>query len=178
MTSSLALRQKTLSEHPSASNRPSAAAISRQHEEITQKDQRKESPGFQRHSWSCPERRAHKFLHGHLQHLAEPSTQPSLTWKPKTHMSECSAMNTIIPQQHIPKLTTWILHLPVHLAAGLSEWETTGSNTSSPSHWTQGPPQGCVLSPLIFLLLTPSFTSTPSYNVFIKFADDTSVVGR
>ncbi len=47
----------------------------------------------------------------------------------------------------------------------------------APSHWTQGPPQGCVLSPLLFTLLTHDCTLSHNSNLFIKFADDTTVVG-
>ncbi len=38
-------------------------------------------------------------------------------------------------------------------------------------------PQGCVLSPLLFMLLTHDCTAKFSSNHIIKFADDTSVVG-
>ncbi len=44
------------------------------------------------------------------------------------------------------------------------------------SHST-GAPQGCVLSPLLFTLLTHDCTAKFSSNHIIKFADDTSVVG-
>ncbi|KAL0194796.1 hypothetical protein M9458_008368, partial [Cirrhinus mrigala] len=40
-----------------------------------------------------------------------------------------------------------------------------------------GAPQGCVLSPLLFTLLTHDCTPSHSSNLFIKFADDTTVVG-
>ncbi|KAI3370336.1 hypothetical protein L3Q82_025113 [Scortum barcoo] len=38
-----------------------------------------------------------------------------------------------------------------------------------------GAPQGCVLSPLLFTLLTHNCTPLHSSNLFIKFADDTTV---
>ncbi len=40
-----------------------------------------------------------------------------------------------------------------------------------------GAPQGCVLSPLLFTLLTHDCTPSHNSNLFIKFADDTTVVG-
>ncbi len=43
-------------------------------------------------------------------------------------------------------------------------------------HWA-GAPQGCVLSPLLFTLLTHDCTAMFSSNHIIKFADDTTVVG-
>uniref|UniRef100_A0A3B1K4B1 Reverse transcriptase domain-containing protein n=1 Tax=Astyanax mexicanus TaxID=7994 RepID=A0A3B1K4B1_ASTMX len=38
-------------------------------------------------------------------------------------------------------------------------------------------PQGCVLSPLLFTLLTHDCTPAHTSNLFVKFADDTTVVG-
>ncbi|KAI2647723.1 hypothetical protein H4Q32_031236 [Labeo rohita] len=64
-----------------------------------------------------------------------------------------SAFNTIIPQQLINKLN--LLGLNTSLCA----------------------PQGCVLSPLLFTLLTHDCTAKFSSNHIIKFADDTTVVG-
>ncbi len=52
-----------------------------------------------------------------------------------------------------------------------------GRNTSSTTTLSTGAPQGCVLSPLLFTLLTHDWTAKFSSNHIIKFADDTSVVG-
>ncbi|KAK2918691.1 hypothetical protein Q8A73_003062 [Channa argus] len=65
----------------------------------------------------------------------------------------------------------------VQLAVGLSNWKTSGSNTSSTITLNTGAPQGCVLSPLLFTLLTHDCTPSHNSNLFIKFADDTTVVG-
>ncbi len=87
-----------------------------------------------------------------------------------------SAFNTIIPQQLINKLNllglnnslcNWILDLSVRV----------GHNTSSTTTLSTGAPQGCVLSPVLFMLLTHDCTAKFSSNHIIKFADDTSVVG-
>ncbi|KAI4905153.1 hypothetical protein NFI96_027015, partial [Prochilodus magdalenae] len=51
-----------------------------------------------------------------------------------------------------------------------------GSSTSSTITLNTGAPQGCVLSPLLFTLLTHDCTPSHSSNLFIKFADDTAVV--
>lgn len=40
-----------------------------------------------------------------------------------------------------------------------------------------GAPQGCVLSPLLFTLLTHDCTPIHNSNLFIKCADDTTVLG-
>ncbi|KAI3363641.1 hypothetical protein L3Q82_001273 [Scortum barcoo] len=52
-----------------------------------------------------------------------------------------------------------------------------GRNTSSITTLNTGAPQGCVLSPLLFTLLTHNCTPSHSSNLLIKFADDTTVVG-
>ncbi|KAI4889498.1 hypothetical protein NFI96_008344 [Prochilodus magdalenae] len=50
-------------------------------------------------------------------------------------------------------------------------------NTSSITTLSTGAPQGCVLSPLLFTLLTHDCAAMHSSNHIIKFADDTTVVG-
>ncbi len=52
-----------------------------------------------------------------------------------------------------------------------------GHNTSSTTTLSTGAPQGCVLSPLLFTLLTHDCTAKFISNHIIKFADDTTVVG-
>ncbi len=52
-----------------------------------------------------------------------------------------------------------------------------GNNTSSPLVLNTGAPQGCVLSLLLYSLCTHDCTATQSFNVIIKFADDTMVIG-
>ena len=69
----------------SASQWAGSVAISRPHEAITQKNQRREIPGSWPCSWSCPVWLcwgAHRCLDGHLQHLAEPSCCPHM---PQSH---------------------------------------------------------------------------------------------
>ncbi len=93
-----------------------------------------------------------------------------------------SAFNTIIPQQLINKLSllglnnslcNWILDF----LTGRPQSVRVGHNTSSTTTLSTGAPQGCVLSPLLFTLLTHDCTAKFSSNHIIKFADDTSVVG-
>ncbi len=93
-----------------------------------------------------------------------------------------SAFNTIIPQQLINKLNllglnnslcNWILDY----LTGRPQSVRVGHNTSSTTTLSTGAPQGCVLSPLLFTLLTHDCTAKFSSNHIIKFADDTTVVG-
>ncbi len=93
-----------------------------------------------------------------------------------------SAFNTIIPQQLINKLNllglnnslcNWILDF----LTGKPQSVRVGHNTSSTTTLSTGAPQGCVLSPLLFTLLTHDCTAKFSSNHIIKFADDTTVVG-
>ncbi len=66
----------------------------------------------------------------------------------------------------------------MQLAVGLSDLRQYGSAvTSSTITVNTGAPQGCVLSPLLFTLLTHDCTPSHNSNLFIKFADDTTVVG-
>ncbi len=93
-----------------------------------------------------------------------------------------STFNTIIPQQLINKLNllglnnslcNWILDF----LTGRPQSVCVGHNTSSTTTLSTGAPQGCVLSRLLFTLLTHDCTAKFSSNHIIKFADDTTVVG-
>ena len=53
-----------------------------------------------------------------------------------------------------------------------------GNITSDPLTLNTGAPQGCVLSPLLYSLYTYDCTATHGSNVIIKYADDTTVMGR
>ncbi len=90
--------------------------------------------------------------------------------------------NTIIPQQLIHKLVQLGLNMSLcnwllDFLTGRPQAVWVGSNTSSTITLNTGPPQGCVLSPLLFTLLTHDCTQSHNSNRFIKFADDTTVVG-
>ncbi len=96
--------------------------------------------------------------------------------------TSAQAFNTRIPQQLINKLSllglnnslsNWILDF----LTGRPQSVRVGHNTSSTTTLSTGAPQGCVLSPLLFTLLTHDCTAKFSSNHIIKFADDTSVVG-
>ncbi|KAL0202435.1 hypothetical protein M9458_000453, partial [Cirrhinus mrigala] len=85
---------------------------------------------------------------------------------------ESSTFNTIIPQQLIHKLN--LLGLNTSLCNWILDFLTGRPHTTTLSTCA---PQGCVLSPLLFTLLTHDCTAKFSSNHIIKFADDTTVVG-
>ncbi|KAI5618995.1 gastrula zinc finger protein XlCGF28.1-like [Silurus asotus] len=98
------------------------------------------------------------------------------------HKALSSAFNTIIPQHLIKKLNllglntslcNWILDF----LTGRPQAVQIGNSISSTTTLSTGAPQGCVLSPLLFTLLTHDCAPTHSSNHIIKFADDTTVVG-
>ncbi|KAI5612709.1 hypothetical protein C0J50_4441 [Silurus asotus] len=93
-----------------------------------------------------------------------------------------SAFNTIISQHLIEKLSllglntslcNWILDF----LSGRPQSVRIGNIISSTTTLSTGAPQGCVLCPLLFTLLTHDCAPTHSSNHIIKFADDTTVVG-
>ena len=52
-----------------------------------------------------------------------------------------------------------------------------GPHTSTALSLSTGAPQGCVLSPLLYTLYSHDCTPAHHSNTFVKFADDTTVVG-
>ncbi|KAK0133374.1 putative RNA-directed DNA polymerase from transposon BS [Merluccius polli] len=96
-----------------------------------------------------------------------------------------SAFNTIIPEQLICKLdqlglNTSLCNWILDFLSERPQAVRVGNNTSSSITLSTGAPQGCVLSPLLFTLLTHYCTpthSTHSTNHMVKFADDTTLMG-
>ncbi|KAK3564738.1 hypothetical protein QTP86_024866 [Hemibagrus guttatus] len=93
-----------------------------------------------------------------------------------------SAFNTIIPQHLIEKLSllglntslcNWILEF----LKGRPQSVRIRTSFSSTRTLSTGAPQGCVLSPLLFALLTHDCAAMHSSNHIVKFADDTTMVG-
>ncbi|KAK3545743.1 hypothetical protein QTP70_011328 [Hemibagrus guttatus] len=70
-------------------------------------------------------------------------------------------------------LCNWILDF----LTGRPQSVWIGNSTSSATILNTGAPQGCMLSPLLFTLLTHDCAAMHSSNHIIKFADDTTVVG-
>uniref|UniRef100_A0A672I8N9 Reverse transcriptase domain-containing protein n=2 Tax=Salarias fasciatus TaxID=181472 RepID=A0A672I8N9_SALFA len=93
-----------------------------------------------------------------------------------------SAFNTIIPQQLICKLdklglSTSLCNWLLDFLSQRPQVVRVGNNISSSITLSTGAPQGCVLSPLLFTLLTHDCISIHSSNHLVKFADDTTLVG-
>ncbi|KAK3573362.1 hypothetical protein QTP86_024118, partial [Hemibagrus guttatus] len=93
-----------------------------------------------------------------------------------------SEFNTIIPQhliEHLSLLDTntslfnWILDF----LTGRPQSVQIGNSISRTTTLSTGAPQICVLSPLLFILLTHDCAAMHSSNYIIKFTDDTTVVG-
>ncbi len=111
-------------------------------------------------------------LHPALTHLDKTDTYVRLLV-----IDFSSAFNTIIPQQLIHKLVqlglnTSLCNWLLDFLTGRPQAVQVGSNTSSTITLNTGAPQGCVLSPLLFTLLTHDCTPSHNSNLFIKFADD------
>ncbi|KAK1795852.1 hypothetical protein P4O66_008965 [Electrophorus voltai] len=119
---------------------------------------------------------------------------PNFIWHSLTHLEKkgtyvrmlfidfSSAFNTIVPQHLIGKLSllglntslcNWILDF----LTGRPQFVRIGSSTSNSTTLSTGAPQGSVLSPLLFTLLTHDCAVMRSSNHIIKFTDDTTVVG-
>ncbi len=116
-------------------------------------------------------------LHTALSHLENKNTYVRMLF-----VDYSSAFDTIVPATLVAKLQTlglnrsmcsWILDF----LTGRCQVVRMGNNTSSTLTLNTGAPQGCVLSPLLYSLYTHDCTATHSFNVIVKFADDTMVIG-
>ncbi|KAK1803223.1 hypothetical protein P4O66_021227 [Electrophorus voltai] len=115
-------------------------------------------------------------------HLALTHLDKNGTYLRMLFIDFSSAFSTIVPRHLIGKLSllglntslcNWILDFltgrPQSVRIGNSTFNSTTPNT--------GAPQGSVLSPLLFTLLTHDCAAMHSLNYIIKFADETTVVG-
>ncbi|KAK3510002.1 hypothetical protein QTP70_024601, partial [Hemibagrus guttatus] len=94
-----------------------------------------------------------------------------------------SAFNTVVPSKLIAKLSD--LGICTSLCSWIMDFLTNrpqsvrlGNHISSTFILNTGVPQGCVPSPLLYSLFTSDCVPLHNSNIFIKYADDTTVVGR
>ncbi|XP_062859991.1 polycystin-1 [Trichomycterus rosablanca] len=117
-------------------------------------------------------------LHSALTHLDNNDTYIRMLF-----IDFSSAFNTVIPTKLVAKLSdlgistpmcNWVLNFLTNRPQSVR----LGSQVSSSLTLSTGVPQGCVLSPLLFSLFTHDCVPLHTSNTLIKFADDTTVVGR
>ncbi|KAF7648955.1 hypothetical protein LDENG_00149680, partial [Lucifuga dentata] len=91
-----------------------------------------------------------------------------------------SAFNTIIPQTLVskllllglkPSLCNWVLDFLTNRPQSVKIHGVSSSTITL----NTGSPQGCVLSPLLYMLLTYDCSARYPSNHIVKFADDTAV---
>ncbi|KAI5630500.1 hypothetical protein C0J50_7662 [Silurus asotus] len=105
--------------------------------------------------------------------MPQPSIWPSPTWTIRTQMlliDFSSAFNTIIPQHLIEKLSllglnTSLCNWIVDFLTGRPQSVQIRKSISSTTTLSTGAPQGCVLSPLLFNLLTHNCVAMHSSNM-------------
>jgi hypothetical protein len=117
-------------------------------------------------------------LHTALSHMDKRNTYVRMLF-----VDYSSAFNTIFPSKRITKLRTlgidtslcnWILDF----LTGHPQVVRVGNNTISMLILNTRAPQGCVLSPLLYSLFTHDCMANHDSNSIIKYAVDTTVVGR
>lgn len=116
-------------------------------------------------------------LHAVLAHLEQRGGYARLLF-----LDFSSAFNTILPQRLMSKLED--LGLPLSLCGWILDFLSDrpqrvrlGPYTSSMLRTNTGTPQGCVLSPLLYILYTYDCVAAHPSNRVVKFADDTTVIG-
>ncbi|KAK3548106.1 hypothetical protein QTP70_004720 [Hemibagrus guttatus] len=116
-------------------------------------------------------------LHLSLTHLENKDTYVRMLF-----INYSSAFNTIIPQHLTENLSllginTFLCNWILDFMTGRPQSVRIGNRTSSATTLNTGAPQGCMLSPLLFTLLTHDCAAMHSSNQIIKFADNMTVVG-
>ncbi|KAM9834861.1 protein ABHD18 isoform 1-T3 [Syngnathus typhle] len=116
-------------------------------------------------------------LHSALTHLERRDSYVRLLF-----VDFSSAFNTIVPKRLISKLdklglSTYLCNWLLDFLCQRPQVLRVGDKISASITLSTGAPQGCVLSPLLFTLLTHDCTATYSDNRIVKFADDTTLVG-
>ncbi len=116
-------------------------------------------------------------LHTALLHLEHPGSYVRMLF-----IDYSSAFNTVLPDRLVAKLldlgfSPSICHWIKDFLTNRPQTVRLGSHFSSTLTLSTGAPQGCVLSPLLYILYTHDCISIHPTNTIIKFADDTTIVG-
>jgi len=125
-------------------------------------------------------------IHSSLSQVIHSSLSHLDSWKGgyvrMLYIDFSSAFNSIFGSRLADKLIE--LGLNTALCAWILDTLTTrtqvvrvGKHTSRPRPLNTGGPQGCVLSPILYSLYTHDCVARSSSNTFVKFADDTVVMG-
>ncbi|KAK3518194.1 hypothetical protein QTP70_033888, partial [Hemibagrus guttatus] len=111
-----------------------------------------------------------------IKDLLPPSLDPmQFAYRPNRSTEDSISTTLHLSLTHLENKDTYVRMLFINFSSAF--------NTIIPQHLTStttlntGAPQGCVLSPLLFTLLTHDCAAMHSSNHIIKFADDTTVVG-
>ena len=126
---------------------------------------------------------AHRTLSGHHDLLGEAGHGPHQGQHAR-HTGPtpiCLPLKTIVFSKLDTKLRTFgldttLCNCILDFLTGRPQAVRIGNNTSSTMTLNKGPPQGCVLSPLLYSLFTHDCVALHDTNAVIKFADDTTVV--
>ena len=116
-------------------------------------------------------------LHTVIKHLEQAGSYVRILY-----VDFSSAFNTIVPQFLIEKLHN-VMEVNPYLSLWIGDFMfnrsqkvRVGEVFSDSRTLNVGAPQGCVLSPILFTLLTNDSPVSPSCHI-VKYADDTCVVG-
>ncbi|KAK1792043.1 hypothetical protein P4O66_001822 [Electrophorus voltai] len=129
------------------------------------------------HNWSTDDTIAH-LLHTTL----PPLDNGRGNYVKMLFVNYSSAFNTIIPSLLTTKLEDLGLHTSLcdwisNLLTDRPQSLRVGNCVSSTLTLSTGAPQGCVLSPLLYLLYTYDCSATSSSTIIVKFTDDTVIMG-
>lgn len=118
-------------------------------------------------------------LHASLRHL----DSDSQNYVRMLFLDFASAFNTMVPDILVQKMIS--LNIPAYLCRWTLNFLTKrqqfvrhSQGSSERKSVNIGSPQGCVLSPIFFVIYTNELTSSHDSNMLLKFADDTAIIGR